>query len=115
MGIRFTIASGATVSDAIDISGFQLVALEIPSNFDGTTITFQAAEVSSVGQTGRAWGTYYAVYAADGTQYTITTAASRRVQISPADLLGVKSLKLVAGTAQATDDTIITAVVAHVA
>lgn len=109
MGISFTIAATETTSNAVDLRAGTLVALEIPSTFDGTTLTFQAAEVVD-----GAAGTYYAIYDAEGNQLTVTTAASRRVNFSPTDFLGIKYMKLVSGSAQATTSTIINAVIQSV-
>lgn len=109
--VTFTIANGATTSDAINLTKGTLVALEIPSTFDGTTLTFTAAEWTGSGGIA---GTYYPIYDASGNQVTVTTAASRRVNFSPTDFLGIKSMKLVAGTSQSTTSTLIVGVLATV-
>lgn len=96
-----TILSGATQSAVgADLSGFTLMGIYIPSTFDGTTLTLQAA--TSVN------GTYSTVQSG-GADYTITTQASRYVPIENlAIVAGIQFLKLTAGTSQSTSDTVFT-------
>lgn len=96
-----TIPIGYTQSPVgVDISAYTLMGIYIPSTFDGTTLTLQAA--TSIN------GTYVNVQSA-GAVYTITTAASRYVPIENlAILAGVQFLKITAGTSQSTTDTVFT-------
>jgi hypothetical protein len=95
-----TIASGASTSEAIDLGGCDLCGLFIPSNFDGTTLTITASTAID--------GTYVTVQDGEGTDFTITTAASKYAPI--ADLtfvVGLRYIKLVSGTSQSVSDTVI--------
>ena len=97
-----TIATGAAQSAAVDLSGFTLVGMHIPSNFDGTTITVQVSPTLG--------GTYQNAQAASSasTVYTITVAAGQYVPIENiAIVAGWQYIKLTAGTTQTTTDTII--------
>lgn len=90
-----TIANGETTSEEVDLKGAQLSGLIVPAEFNGTTITFQAASESG--------GTFYTIQngAAEAAAYTITTTASRFVPIDNlAIFAGVRHLKVVCGTAQ---------------
>src|SRR4051812_42998184 len=98
-----TIASGATLSGAVDLSGCTLVGLFIPATFDGTTLTITACDTKG--------GTYVSVQQdhTSASAYTITTAASRYVPLDNLDIpAGLQFIKLVAGSSQTTTDTVIT-------
>ena len=85
-----TIASGESLSGSIDFSSFTPVALVMPSAWTAASITFQASHNNST------WGN---IYDKDGTEYTLTTAASRYVLLNPADFASVRGLKVRSGTA----------------
>lgn len=87
----FTIASGQTVSDAIDTQGLDMVQIEMPSAFTGTTLTFQSSLDNS---------TFQACYNTSGSALSATVAASRNILLSPQDFAGVRYLKLVSGSAE---------------
>jgi hypothetical protein len=90
--IACNVANGATISDAVDLEGFELVGIWIPSNFQGTTLTFQAAE--------RKDGTFAPVVSG-GAAVTVTVQAGRLNLVSPATTLPfLRFLKLVAGSVQ---------------
>lgn len=98
-----TIASGATQSGAVNIDGFTLVGIYIPSTFDGTTLTVQVAPTSD--------GTFVNAQAASSasTVYTITVAASQYVPIENLAIsAGWQYIKFTAGTSQSTTSTILT-------
>lgn len=95
-----TIASGQTVSGAVDLEGCALVGAFLPATLDGTALTFLACDTAG--------GTYLPVHDADGDEVTATVAASRYLILDPADFAGVRYLKLEMGTAQSTTDTTIT-------
>lgn len=94
-----TIATGQTASAEVDLFGFTLVGLFIPSTFDGTTLTFTVATESG--------GTFVTLQTA-GADLTITTAASKYVALDPSLFAGVRWFKIVAGSSQTTTDTVIT-------
>jgi hypothetical protein len=92
-----TIESSGTTSSARDLNGLgNLVALVTPSALTGTSFTFQA----SVDGT-----TYNNVYN-EGTQYSVTVAASRYVALDPAVFAGAQYVKVVSGSSEAAERTI---------
>lgn len=92
-----TIASGQTVSGAIDLQGLVLVQIIMPAAFTGTAITFQSS-INDV--------TYQALYNSSNSQMSITVAASRNYNIAPVDFAGCRYLKLVSGSAEGAGRTI---------
>ncbi len=92
-----TILSGATTSDALNMEGEQLVAIEIPGAFTGTAITFTVATQGA---------DYNAVYDTLGVQYSVTVAANRYIPIPPYIFCGVKYIKLVSGSSEGGNRTI---------
>jgi hypothetical protein len=93
-----TIATGQTVSNAIDLQGTFLVGLIIPANFDGTQLQW---EVSRDGIT------FYEDYNAAGTRMTATVTPGKACSFSAQDFAMWRFIKLVSVTTQATTDTII--------
>ncbi len=87
-----TIADGQTASPAIDLIGTYVVALIIPTGFEGTTLALQGSDSLD--------GTYYNAYNTAGTQLVPVVAASRYIPFVPSDTASIRFLKLVAGTAQ---------------
>ena len=92
-----TIASGASLSDAIDLSGkevvlsgLRLLAIEMPAAWTAADLTFQA---SMDGGT-----TYTNMYNADGDEITVTAAASRFIVLDPATFCAVTNIKIRSGT-----------------
>lgn len=95
-----TIASGQTLSEAIDTQGTQLTGLFIPSTFDGTTLYIQAATDID--------GTYGRIQVS-GSDFALTVSAGKPVAIENlAVTAGFQFIKLEAATAQTTTDTVIT-------
>lgn len=94
----FTIDSSGTVSNAVDLGDRTLVGLQL-GTMTGTAITFQASTSLE--------GTYVAVKGSDGTSISYTTASDTYVAIQPAILAGIRFIKLVSGSAEASDRTII--------
>jgi hypothetical protein len=87
-----TIASGASLSTAIAIGAnyFPCVLL-MPAAWTAADITFQLSLDNS---------TFYNVYNADGTEYTLTApVSSSAILLPPADFSGAKYLKIRSGTA----------------
>ena len=92
-----TIESSGTTSSARDLNGLgNLVALVTPSTLTGTSFTFQASVDGS---------TYNNVYN-EGTQYSVTVAASRYVALDPAVFAGAQYVKVVSGSTEAAERTI---------
>lgn len=94
------IEDGNTVQTGhIDTYGYLVSGFVLPAEFDGTTITFQAAAIDGRGSP----GTFYPVHDSSGTEMTVTCAASRVVLIEPQTFAGARFLKIVAGTEQTGD------------
>lgn len=91
--VTFTIASGQTVSNAIDVREKILVGLQFPT-MTGVALTFQA---SSDGVT-------YVAVLNPNTPYTI--ASDRYLVVPSADLAGVRYIKIVSGSAEGATRTI---------
>ena len=88
-----TIATGTAVSDAVDLGSSSLVGLATPAGWTTAVITFQ---VSIDGTT------YFDYETALGAEVTLaSTAASRYRALDPADLAGVRYLKVRSGTSAA--------------
>lgn len=90
--ITATIASGASLSGALNIAGKGLVRILMPAAFSGTALTFQTS-MDGV--------TYYNLYKPDGTEYSVTVAAARAIVLPPADFAGFNYLKVRSGTSGA--------------
>lgn len=101
-----TIAAGASLSGAVDLDGCHPVGLVMPAAWTAASITFQ---VSLDGVT------YNNLYDSSGSEYTITTAASRRIILPPSDFAGVNYLKLRSGTSGAPVNQVAQAVIQVVA
>lgn len=94
-----TIASGQTVSTAVDVDGFFVVGVAIGATFAGTTLAVQ----HSVDGTN-----YLAEIDTSGNAVSYTVAAGKylALQGDSKALWGHRSIKLVAGTAQSADQTL---------
>lgn len=88
-----TISSGTSLSAAVDMAGFTLVGIFMPAAWTAAGLTFQASTAFA--------GTFQNLYTASGTEYSVTTDASRHVIIPYADFLGVRFLKVRSGTSGA--------------
>ena len=86
-----TIASGASLSGAVDLQGRKLVAIDMPSGWTAASLTYQASADGV---------TYDDVY--DGaTERSLTVAASRYMMQNIGDWIGVRYLKIRSGTSAA--------------
>ena len=102
--IGVTIPANETKSGEIDLGSSNLVAIEMPEAFNGTTITFQSKASpqrdTTSGQTSEDWDD---VYDSGGTQVSFTVAAARVVVPTAAHaaaLAPLRFLRLVTGTGQ---------------
>jgi hypothetical protein len=96
---KVTIANGTSLSDEVDMSGLQLVAIQMPSGWTTANLTFQAGVI--VSQDGKNTITYGNVLDDGGTEVVVTAAASGFITIRPtvaAALRGIKFLKVRSGT-----------------
>lgn len=91
-----SVAGGNNVSAAVDTTGMRNMGIRVPSTFDGSQITFQNGDTLA--------GTYQDIYDITGAQVIMTVAASRDYDL-PGELMWVRFLKIVCGTAQATTNT----------
>jgi hypothetical protein len=101
-----TIVNGQTVSSAATILRLgekTMIGLVTPATFDGTAITFQVSVD----------GTTYVVLndPITGNPYTVAAALSEAYYFDPSVFLPWNFVKLVAGTVQATTDTVFTAII----
>jgi hypothetical protein len=93
------IANGATASNVIDTTGFELVGIAIPSAFTGASISFTAAPSAT--------GTFQAVNKDDNTALSITVTASKTYALDPNKYSGLGPyFKIVSASAEAADRTI---------
>lgn len=91
--VDVTIASGASLSGAVDLEGFAVVAIEMPAAWTAAGITFQAASLSG--------GTYLDVYDDAGAEVAISAGASRVIAVTGADadaLAPLQFIKIRSGT-----------------
>ena len=84
-----TIANGASLSDALDLSGTSLVGYIMPASWTTANLTFQG----SVDGTN-----FFNLYDKFGNEITHIVAASQFIAVNPADLTCVRYLKLRSGT-----------------
>lgn len=83
------IASGASLSGAIDLGAGRLARIVLPAALTGTQLTFQTSYD----------GTNYAnLYDETGSEVAYTVAASREVRAPITDWLGIRWLKIRTGT-----------------
>jgi hypothetical protein len=86
-----TIASGQTTSGAIDLTDQEkLLAVTIPAEFTGTTITFTASVDGS---------TYLPVYY-EGTQYSVSVGTSRFIALDPRVFASANYVRIVSGSSE---------------
>lgn len=85
-----TIANGASLSGAVNISNRNMFGILMPSAWTAAALTFQ----------GSLDGTnFYDLYDDTGTEISFSVAASRYVLVSwPAKFFGLKKLKIRSGT-----------------
>jgi hypothetical protein len=90
-----TVASNATTSAEVDLGGTNIVGLQMPAAFTGTTVTFLVATASG--------GTYQPLVDGAGSAVSKTVAASKYVGIDPTLFRGVRFVKLVSGSSEGAD------------
>jgi hypothetical protein len=84
-----TIDNGASLSGAVNLSGFTLIGIDMPATWTAANLTLQASVDNS---------TWDNVFDFLGTEVTITAAASRFILLNPADFVSVRYLKVRSGT-----------------
>jgi len=96
--IEATIANAGQTSTEIDLGTVTVCGIELPAPFTGTSLTFQVSRNSG--------GTYKTMMVS-GTTYTETVAQDRFISLDPSIFAGVRWLKVVSGSAEAAERTIV--------
>lgn len=84
-----TIANGAALSAAVSLAGKGIIRLNMPASWTAANLTFQVSADNA---------TYLDLYDKNGSEYTVTAAASRSIILPPADFVGVNYIKIRSGT-----------------
>jgi hypothetical protein len=87
-----TIASGQTTSAEVDLGGTEIVGLQLPASFTGSSITFQVATASG--------GTYQDMKDGAGNSVSKTVSQGQYIAIDPALFRGIRFVKLVSGSSE---------------
>lgn len=86
------IANGTTTTPEIDLGGTEIVGIQMPAAFTGTTVTFLAATATG--------GTYQAVTDGTGSNISKTVAASKYIAIDPTLFRGIRYVEIVSGASE---------------
>jgi hypothetical protein len=89
-----TIAADGDKTSVIDCRGFTLYALELPSGFEGTSITFEAT-LSDADD-----ATYVPVTDDAGNTYTVLVGESEVVILDVQKMAGLRKLKIVSSATE---------------
>ena len=94
-----TISASTTISAAVDVQGYDVVAIQQPADCEGTAWTFQGS-VDGIN--------FAEIRDNAGNVLTVTKQAATAdcIMLGTKEIRGLKSLKLVAGSAQNADITI---------
>lgn len=84
-----TIANGAALSGAVNLTGHLLVGVIMPSAWSAANLTFQVSRDGVI---------YNDVYDSAGNEKTVNAAASRHVMVDPITMAGAEYLKVRSGT-----------------
>lgn len=82
-----TIANGASLSDEIDLEGFSLAAIEMPTGWTAASLTFQGCSVSG--------GIFREIHEDGGTAVAATVAASRIVLLNTNATNNLRALRFI--------------------
>lgn len=85
-----TISAGQSLSTAVNLAGLTVVRISIPAGWTAANLTVQTSRDNI---------TYQDLYTQDGSPYVIAAGASRNINLNPADLLGVRWVRLRSSTA----------------
>ena len=89
--VAAAVANSATQSAAVDLGRKRLLGIFFPASFEGTKVTFQAAETLT--------GTYVNVLDTDGAAYEALFTDPGYVPIDPLKFVGVQFLKVTSDVA----------------
>ena len=81
------IDDSATTSSAVDVGDASFGLLQVPSGFEGTSVTYTVATTTG--------GTYYPLYDGVGAAISTSVSAGQSVALPP-ELFGARSFKVVA-------------------
>lgn len=87
------IASGQSLSGVVDLRGWTITAIEVPSSWTAANITLAASATEG--------GTFVPVYDASGTELEVTAAASRFIVVAPDATRAIEFVKIRSGTSSA--------------
>lgn len=87
------IANGASLSSEIDLGDRVVVAIELPTGYTGTAVSFAAAQESTA-----EGGTYVPVIDKTGAEVTLTVGPGKVVIVDPQTTRAFRNIKLVSGT-----------------
>ena len=96
---RVSIANAATVSQAVEIEGAAWGSVYIPSDFDGTTLTFHAAYTKGTDFADQTTFTWFPCKDGAGSNITLTVAAGDCVPLDPR-LFGARYLRVTTNVSQ---------------
>lgn len=98
--VNAVIPNAQTTSQAISLNGMTPVGIEMPGTFTGATLAIHASNTVD--------GTYKPIYIALGaTPLSYAVAASRYIAIDPIQLQGAQFIKLVSGSSEGAERTLI--------
>ena len=93
------IAAAGQSSAGVSMGGMELVGIQLPATFTGTTLTFEVATAID--------GTYQPLYkSADGSAVSFTVAQGRFYAVDPALFKGIQFLKVKSGSVEGAERTI---------
>ena len=90
-----TVASSATTSAEVDLGGTEIVGLQMPAAFTGTTLKFLVSTATG--------GTYQTLTDGAGADVSKTVAQGKYVGIDPTLFRGIRFVKLVSGSSEGAD------------
>ena len=95
-----TVTLTGTTTPEIDLGESGLLeGIQMPSSWTAADIKFTVSSTSG--------GTFQALYDAEGTEQTVTTAASRYVALNAAITAGMRYIKVISSASQASARTLI--------
>ena len=87
--IPVTIASGASLSSAVNLRGGLLATIEMPAAWDAANLTFQSSGDGV---------TFANLYDENGTEVTVVASTSRRIRLEPSQWAAIQQIKVRSGT-----------------
>ena len=93
-----TIASGQTKTDAINMSNFALMGVEVPATMTGTSLTFEAGSDAA---------STVPVRDVDGADFSVTLGSGAGVHtVNANDFASFKYIKIVSGSSEGAERTL---------